>query len=75
MTNLFKLDLSYSSIISLFDFIGRLENLKEIYLSCTEKLTSLSEEIGNLSKLGKLDVSQSNMVLLPNSIGNLANLH
>jgi len=57
MTNLFKLDLSYSSIISLFDFIGRLENLKEIYLSCTEKLTSLSEEIGDLSKLEKFDVS------------------
>jgi len=54
--------------------IGRLKNLKCLYLSKTANLVTLPEEIGDLVSLTKLILIDSKIASLPSSIGRLKNL-
>ena len=51
--------------------IGALTNLQELDLYSTTKLQRLPEEIGRLRKLYKLNLSYSNILHLPFSMGKL----
>ena len=54
--------------------IGDLKNLNALYLNSNHTLENLPDEIGNLSSLKVLDISNTSISSLPSSIGRLQNL-
>ena len=69
-----KLISKYENLKTLPDEIGKLINLKYLYLS-KNKLTSIPADIGNLINLHTLYLQYNNLTVLPKEICNLINLH
>ncbi len=69
-----ELNLSDNQLTSLPDWLGKLTNLKALYLS-GNRLTRLTKSIGNVTSLEELDLSNNQLTSLPDRLGNLKALY
>jgi hypothetical protein len=69
-----KLDLSRKGLTTLPPEIGKLSQLRELYLY-NNQITILPPEIGNLSRLQVLYLLHNQIKIVPPEIGNLNQLH
>ncbi|XP_057737193.1 uncharacterized protein LOC130954465 [Arachis stenosperma] len=68
------LNLSYSSVRELPCSLFFLEQLRELYLKGCECFMKLPPEIGNLEKLEKLDLDETQITHLPKEVQKLTNI-
>lgn len=66
----------YDNIITMPTMIERLENLESLVISSSSIISypHLPAEIGKLTKLSKIHISNTNITSIPPEIGNLSNL-
>ncbi|KAL4349579.1 hypothetical protein HN51_030728 [Arachis hypogaea] len=68
------LNLSYTSVRELPSSLFFLEQLRELYLKGCECFMKLPPEIGNLEKLEKLDLDETQITHLPKEVQKLTNM-
>ncbi|XP_031475725.1 disease resistance protein RPV1-like isoform X2 [Nymphaea colorata] len=76
LTNLCEIHMTWCQRLSMLpDSVCQLSNLEVLDLQRCMKLSSVPERLGEMKSLKKLDLSRTCIETIPNSIGQLINLH